>query len=142
VYEAERHHCSPRTAHAAGLSDGNSSRLETKVGTPAQTDVVLLTERDPVGLDGSRHPDQTRRGLRARFLIRRPSFYDEHRAIDETRDQALRVLCNRLVDVLDGRLCTRTLYDENRARGHRATLTAENAARTFLGSTATQRTPP
>lgn len=30
------------------------------------------------------------------------AFYDEHRAKDETHDQALRVLANRLVGILDG----------------------------------------
>jgi transposase len=51
------------------------------------------------------------------------AFYDEHRAKGETHDQALRVLSNRLVGILDGCLRSRTLYDENKAWGHRATAT-------------------
>jgi transposase len=56
------------------------------------------------------------------------AFYDEHRAKNETHDQALRVLANRLVGILDGCLKSRTLYDENKAWGHRASTTAEAAA--------------
>jgi transposase len=48
------------------------------------------------------------------------AFYDEHRAKNETHDQALRVLSNRLVGILDGCLRSRSLYDEARAWGHRA----------------------
>ncbi len=57
------------------------------------------------------------------------AFYDEHRAKGETHDQALRVLSNRLVGILDGCLRSRTLYDENKAWGHRTRpATAEAAA--------------
>jgi transposase len=48
------------------------------------------------------------------------AFYDQHRAQDETHDQALRVLSNRLVGILDGCLRSRTRYDETKAWGHRA----------------------
>lgn len=48
------------------------------------------------------------------------AFYDEHRAKNETHDQALRVLANRLVGILDGCLRSRTLYNEDKAWGHRA----------------------
>ncbi|MGH9127466.1 MAG: IS110 family transposase, partial [Acidimicrobiales bacterium] len=48
------------------------------------------------------------------------AFYDEHRAKGETHDQALRVLSNRLVGILDGCLRSRSLYDEDKAWGHRA----------------------
>ena len=47
------------------------------------------------------------------------AFYDEHRAKGETHDQALRVLSNRLVGILDGCLRSRTLYGEDKAWGHR-----------------------
>jgi transposase len=47
------------------------------------------------------------------------AFYDQHRANNETHDQALRVLSNRLVGILDGCLRSRTRYDENKAWGHR-----------------------
>jgi transposase len=47
------------------------------------------------------------------------AFYDEHRAKAETHDQALRVLSNRLVGILDGCLRSRTLYDEDKAWAHR-----------------------
>jgi transposase len=50
------------------------------------------------------------------------AFYDEHRAKNETHDQALRVLSNRLVGILDGCLRSRTLYDEHKAWGHRQTI--------------------
>ena len=57
------------------------------------------------------------------------AFYDEHRARHETHDQALRVLSNRLVGILDGCLRSRTLYDEHKAWGHRAPAgSAEGAA--------------
>ena len=52
------------------------------------------------------------------------AFYDQHRAKDETHDQALRVLANRLVGILDGCLRSRTLYHEHKAWGHRASPTA------------------
>jgi transposase len=48
------------------------------------------------------------------------AFYDAHRAQDETHDQALRVLSNRLVGILDGCLRSRSRYDETKAWGHRA----------------------
>lgn len=48
------------------------------------------------------------------------AFYDEHRAKGESHDQALRVLSNRLVGILDGCLRSRTLYDEKKAWAHRA----------------------
>jgi transposase len=48
------------------------------------------------------------------------AFYDAHRAQDETHDQALRVLSNRLVGILDGCLRSRSSYDETKAWGHRA----------------------
>jgi transposase len=47
------------------------------------------------------------------------AFYDEHRTKGETHNQALRVLANRLVGILDGCLRHRCLYDEHRAWGHR-----------------------
>lgn len=53
-------------------------------------------------------------------LARRRALYDEHRAKDESHDQALRVVANRLVAFLDGCLRSRSLYDENKAWGHRA----------------------
>ena len=56
------------------------------------------------------------------------ALYDEHRAKDESHDQALRVLSNRLVGILDGCLRSRSLYDENIAWGHRATKTEPAAA--------------
>ncbi len=56
------------------------------------------------------------------------AFYDEHRAKGESHDQALRVLSNRLVGILDGCLRSRTLYDEHKAWGHRATTATPAAA--------------
>jgi transposase len=57
------------------------------------------------------------------------AFYDEHRAKDETHDQALRVLSNRLVGILDACLRSHVLYDEHKAWGHRdAHQTATEAA--------------
>lgn len=56
------------------------------------------------------------------------AFYDEHRAKGETHDQALRVLSNRLVGILDGCLRKRSLYDESKAWGHRGTTTNSAAA--------------
>jgi transposase len=55
------------------------------------------------------------------------AFYDQHRAKDETHDQALRVLSNRLVGILDGCLRHRCAYDETIAWGHRSS-TQTNAA--------------
>ena len=45
------------------------------------------------------------------------AFYDEHRAKGESHDQALRVLSNRLVGILEGCLRSRSLYDEHKALG-------------------------
>lgn len=56
------------------------------------------------------------------------AFYDEHRAKGESHDQALRVVSNRLVGILDGCLRSRTLYDEDKAWGHRTSLTSTEAA--------------
>lgn len=56
------------------------------------------------------------------------AFYDQHRAKGETHDQALRVLSNRLVGILDGCLRSRTPYDEHKAWGHRARPTADTQA--------------
>ncbi len=56
------------------------------------------------------------------------AFYDEHRAKGETHDQALRVLSNRLVGILDGCLRSRTVYDENKAWGHRSPAAGAKAA--------------
>lgn len=47
------------------------------------------------------------------------ALYDEHRAKGEGHDQALRVLSNRLVGILDGCLRHRCLYDEDVAWAHR-----------------------
>lgn len=52
------------------------------------------------------------------------AFYDHHRARGATHHQALRVLANRLVGILDGCLRHRTNYDEATAWKHRATLAA------------------
>jgi transposase len=56
------------------------------------------------------------------------AFYDERRARGDTNDQALRALGNRLVGILDGCLRHRTLYDEDKAWGHRTNLSAGEAA--------------
>ena len=56
------------------------------------------------------------------------AFYDQHRAKNEPHDQALRVLSNRLVGILDGCLRSRTLYDEHTAWGHRGGPTAVTQA--------------
>jgi transposase len=56
------------------------------------------------------------------------AFYDQHRAKGETHDQALRVLSNRLVGILDGCLRSRTVYDEHKAWGHRANPAVTQAA--------------
>jgi hypothetical protein len=56
------------------------------------------------------------------------AFYDEHRAKDETHDQALRVLANRLVGILDGCLRSRNVYDEHKAWGHRDTAHPDREA--------------
>jgi len=47
------------------------------------------------------------------------AFYDEHRAKGDTHNQALRVLSNRLVGILDGCMRTRSVYNETRAWSHR-----------------------
>lgn len=52
------------------------------------------------------------------------AFYDEHRAKGETHDQALRVLSNRLVGILDGCLRSRSPYDEEKAWGHRTSASS------------------
>jgi transposase len=56
------------------------------------------------------------------------AFYDEHRAKDETHDQALRVLSNRLVGILDACLRSRSVYDEHKAWGHRSTTRTDTEA--------------
>jgi len=56
------------------------------------------------------------------------AFYDVHKAKGESHDQALRVLGNRLVGILDGCLRHRTLYDEHLAWGHRQPTAASAAA--------------
>jgi transposase len=56
------------------------------------------------------------------------AFYDQHRAKNETHDQALRVLSNRLVGILDGCLRKRCAYDETVAWGHRSTPATVEAA--------------
>ena len=56
------------------------------------------------------------------------AFYDQHRAQNETHDQALRVLSNRLVGILDGCLRSRSRYDEHKAWGHRAPQTEQKVA--------------
>lgn len=48
------------------------------------------------------------------------AFYDEHRATGESHDQALQVLSNRPVGILDGCLRSTSLYDEQKAWQHRA----------------------
>jgi transposase len=47
------------------------------------------------------------------------ALYDEHRDKKESHDQALRAVGNRLVGILDGCLRTGSLYDEDKAWGHR-----------------------
>jgi transposase len=56
------------------------------------------------------------------------ALYDAHRAQDETHDQALRVLSNRLVGILDGCLRSHSRYDETKAWGHRAPQTDQKVA--------------
>jgi hypothetical protein len=56
------------------------------------------------------------------------AFYDCHRAKEESHDQALRVLANRLVGILDGCLRNRCLYDEAIAWGHRSAATTASEA--------------
>jgi transposase len=52
------------------------------------------------------------------------TFYDQHRAADDTHHQALRALGNRLVGILHGCLRHHTPYDEHKAWGHRADAAA------------------
>jgi transposase len=47
------------------------------------------------------------------------AFYDQQRANGHGHNDALRRLANRLVGILHGCLKTRTLYDEDKAWGHR-----------------------
>jgi len=55
------------------------------------------------------------------------ALYDEHRAKGEGHNQALRVLSNRLVGILDGCLRHRCLYDEDVAWAHRSEAKAKAA---------------
>lgn len=55
-------------------------------------------------------------------------FYDERRTKGDSHHQALRVLSNRLVGILDGCLRHRTLYDEDVAWGHRVPVEKSSAA--------------
>jgi transposase len=52
------------------------------------------------------------------------AFYDAHRARGNTHDQAVRVLANKLVGILDGCLRSRSLYNEATAWKHQATKEA------------------
>jgi transposase len=52
------------------------------------------------------------------------AFYDQHRAVGDTHNRALRALANRLVGILHGCLDHGTPYDEHTAWGHRAQLAA------------------
>ena len=52
------------------------------------------------------------------------SFYDQHRAADDTHHQALRALGNRLVGILHGCLRHRSPYDEHTAWAHRSAAAA------------------
>lgn len=47
------------------------------------------------------------------------TFYDDRRAADDTHQQALRSLANRLVGILHGCLRHRSVYDEHTAWAHR-----------------------
>jgi hypothetical protein len=47
------------------------------------------------------------------------ALYDQQRSAGHGHNDALRRLANRLVGILHGCLKTRTLYDEDIARGHR-----------------------
>jgi hypothetical protein len=53
---------------------------------------------------------------------------NEWRSTGETHDQALRVLSNRLVGILDGCLRSRSPYDEAKAWGHRQAANQPTAA--------------
>jgi len=55
------------------------------------------------------------------------ALYDEHRARGAGHSQALRVLSNRLVGILDGCLRHRCLYDEQVAWSHRSAADAKAA---------------
>ena len=52
------------------------------------------------------------------------AYYDTLRARKVSHQSALRRLANRNIGILHGCLKTRTLYDENTARGHRNTAVA------------------
>jgi transposase len=56
------------------------------------------------------------------------TFYDQHRAADDTHHQALRALGNRLVGILHGCLRHHTHYDEHKAWAHRQSDPNSNAA--------------
>jgi transposase len=56
------------------------------------------------------------------------TFYDQHRAADDTHHQALRALGNRLVGILHGCLRHHTHYDEHKAWAHRQSDLNANAA--------------
>lgn len=47
------------------------------------------------------------------------TFYDQHRAADDSHHQALRALVNRLVGILHGCLRHRVPYNEHTAWAHR-----------------------
>jgi transposase len=52
------------------------------------------------------------------------TFYDQHRAADDSHHQALRALGNRLVGILHGCLRHHTLYNEHTAWAHRTAAAA------------------
>jgi hypothetical protein len=56
------------------------------------------------------------------------AFYDYRRAAGDTHHAALRHLGNRLVGILHGCLMSHSVYDENRAWGHRAEIELARAA--------------
>ena len=56
------------------------------------------------------------------------AFYDYRRAAGATHHAALRHLGNRLVGILHGCLMSHSVYDENRAWGHRAEIELARAA--------------
>jgi transposase len=56
------------------------------------------------------------------------TFYDQHRAADDTHHQALRALGNRLVGILHGCLRHHTHYSEHKAWAHRQTTPSDQAA--------------
>lgn len=55
-------------------------------------------------------------------------FYDEHRSKGDSHHQALRVLSNKLVGILDGCLRHRAMYDENVAWARRGSVDKAAAA--------------